>query len=440
MGLTNSGDAAATDVTATITLPSGLRFAAPNAGASHLARLSATALEARMQYVLDGTIDVIGGTCAFDVTGQMASCDLGTLASGTSTTIDLEVGISGNLVTDAYTTFAVQSGAVAKDTYTVRTGLATVEQHLPAEYVGQGRIAVTQVGAPLMLCDTSIADCRKAVDFNGNSTTHSSLNNNSWAMIALNEAGGASNSGTTNLALPEDATVLWASLEWSANRGAADLFDRALNAGSIKAPGAPDFIPVTASSVIQSSDASGRRYYQAKADITALVKAHGNGAWSLADVALPATRLDTDPSYYAGFALTVAYSTPSLPMAHVAVFDGSEWVTSTMSPQFVFHTDGATVATVGWVAWETDRGLAGDQLFLDDEPLTPRHWNGSHSSTGDPGNAGDSTAFGSTYANTLGTDAKPFDQFPVEPGAHVLRVSTESDNFVVGSITVVVAD
>jgi hypothetical protein len=175
--------------------------------------------------------------------------------------------------------------------------------------------------------------------------------------------------------------------------------------------------------------------------VTDLVAEYGAGDWSLADVALSATRKDGDKTYYAGFAITVVYSHPDLPDSRVALFDGSEWVHSTMSPDFTFLTTSAADVSIGWVSWEADRGLSGDYAFIDDDDnrLTPMRWNGTQSSTGDSGNAADATAFGSRYANTLGTDAKPFVTKSLNAGVHELTIKSNGDNYLVSTVTVTIA-
>ena len=437
MNVSNGGEAEATDVTASIALPEGLVFASPAGGAGSFAVVHEARLGAFLTFALEGTFTAGDWVCELDDAGSTATCTLATLATGADATLalDLEVTTSEPLAEDALTTFTVTSGG-ATSTYSVRTGVVDTETELPVQFWASGNVAATQVGAPLMSCDLTVADCASAMAFNGNAL-NAQYSNNYWDMVALNDAAGARNSATTQLDIPAGATILYASLEWSSVRGADDEWDAALNTARIIVPGATEFADVEADDVTLSSDAEGdREYYQARLDITDLVAAHGAGGWTLGDIALSATRNDPVPTYYGGFAITVVYEHESLPDSRVALFDGSEWIDTSGSADFTFVTDDAADVTVGMVAWEGDRGIGGDSMALNGIALKPLHWNGSSSSTGDSGNSADSTAFGSRFANTLGVDAKPFKSESVAAGTHTLTASTASDQYLVGSLTV----
>ena len=280
--------------------------------------------------------------------------------------------------------------------------------------------------------------------FPGNSTDRK-YNNNGQKMVALNEAGGARNSASTTLQLPEGAKVKYALLEWSANRSdgtdadPADALDGDMASARLKAPGAADYVPVTADSV-KTLSKDGREYYRSRLDVTSLVAAAGSGEWSLADIALPETSLDTNKTYYGGFALTVVYEDPTLTNSRVAIFDGAQWVTSSESADVQFATSSNANVTVGWTAWEGDRALTGDSLDIDGSKFTPIRWDGASKSDGQPTNAADSTAFGGQYANTLGVDAKLFKPREVGEGVHKVTVGSSGDNFLLSTLTVTIAD
>jgi hypothetical protein len=165
-----------------------------------------------------------------------------------------------------------------------------------------------------------------------------------------------------------------------------------------------------------------------------------SGTWSLADIALPATRNDTDKTYYGGFALTVIYEDLTLANSRVAIFDGAQWIAGTETADVKFATSSNANVTVGWTAWEGDRALTGDSLKIDGSAFTPLRWNGVSTSDGKPDNAADSTAFGGKYADTLGVDAKLFKPREVTSGVHTVTVSTDGDNFLLSTLTVTIAD
>ena len=118
--------------------------------------------------------------------------------------------------------------------------------------------------------------------------------------------------------------------------------------------------------------------------------------------------LDPTRTYYGGFTLTVIYELDSLPVSRVALFAGSQWVTSASTADFSFYADKTAHVSVGWTAWDGDRGTSGDQASLDSDNFQPYGWSGAALLKNDAANAADSTAFGSKYANTLGVDAKSF--------------------------------
>ena len=206
----------------------------------------------------------------------------------------------------------------------------------------------------------------------------------------------------------------------------------------LRTPGG-EYQDVTADSVdVTAKD--GRDYYQARKDITSLVAAAGQGDYALADIALVADQHDTDPTYYGGFSITVIYELDSLPTSRVALFTGTQWVSSTTPADFKFFTGAASNVTFGWTTWEGDRALRGDTATLDGANLTPYIWPGDTLADGKVSNAADSTALGGRWANTLGVDAKNFKVESPAVGLHTIKASSSGDNFLIGSMTVTVTD
>ncbi len=89
---------------------------------------------------------------------------------------------------------------------------------------------------------------------------------------------------------------------------------------------------------------------------------------------------------------------------------------------------------LGWVAWEADRGQQDTRVAIDSEILNPWAWSGTGLIGGNPGNAADSTAFGSAFSNSLGTDVKAFKPASVGAGAHVLDVYSGGDSFLLDTM------
>ena len=120
---------------------------------------------------------------------------------------------------------------------------------------------------------------------------------------------------------------------------------------------------------------------------------------------------------------------------NVTVFDGGAWVATNQSTTFAFAAAENLNAQFGVVAWEGDRGGSGsgDTLKLNTtDPLIPLKSDGSPGFATD---AFDSTAYGSVFKNSLGTDAKAFRSAPLQPGINRLTASTAGDQYLIGVVT-----
>src|SRR5665647_2203695 len=164
-----------------------------------------------------------------------------------------------------------------------------------------------------------------------------------------------------------------------------------------------------------------------------MVQAGGSGWWSAEGAAVAASQNQTDRSYYAGWSLVVVYKTAD-PTQSVTVYDGGAWVATNASLTFAFEAGTSRDARIGVVAWDGDRGESGnDRLSLNEKPLTPIRWDGTPPPSdpkSDPTNdAFTSTAMGSQFANSLGTDAKAFLPVPLADGINRLTASTAGDQY-----------
>ncbi len=297
-----------------------------------------------------------------------------------------------------------------------------------------GGWTVTESGAAVLSCDAQTDACRKALA--------GGADNNSQKMQPIDEAppeGVARTkvpvSSSTTLTVPAGREVAFAGLYWSAVRGPSDGWSGALDHALVRGPGGA-YVPV-AGTATQRTDDKKRSYYSSFADVTTLVQARGGGTWSLADMAVSATRTDVDPTYYGGWALVVVYSAPG--DSRVTVYDGGLWVgTNAPPPAFRFAAPAGSTARVGVVGWEGDRGLTGDRMRLGGlctsatTSLTPLRVDGGY---GDPSNAFDSTASGWRSSSSLGIDAKGFVPATLPCDVSSLTPSTSGDQYLVGAIT-----
>lgn len=514
MSIANDGDGSAEALSASIDLPDGLAFASPSGGAGATLAGSAARLDRFMAFATDGTFASGDWICTLSAdpkadsgataeANNVAECTLGSLGAGEDAELDLMVNLDdASINDDAMTTFTASSGDLTVS-YEVRTGIEDEDSALDTGYANSGGEDFVQVGAPLMGCDPAEAGCLQIMNFNGD-TTQGKYNNNDQHMVALNDAPiydsvetvkreiVSSSSGVTNLDLPDGAVVKKAILEWSANRSLekwcndnvksdciatepptgssrtrapADEWsaplsenstvDEVSNLALFRTPSA-DYNQITADSLTRQT-LDNREYYVARADVTDLVTAGGEGDYALANISLSATTHDSDRTYYGGFALTVVYESADLAPSRVAIFDGAHWVSGNSDATIGFYTEGAASAHVGWVAWEGDRGTTGDTLSIDDENLRAERWRGLGDTAkvvrdicGSPAsqpavnvapgtytNAADATATGSRYANSLGVDAKSFETYCISnSGKHTLRVGTDGDNFLISTVAV----
>ncbi|HVZ86038.1 MAG TPA: isopeptide-forming domain-containing fimbrial protein, partial [Polyangia bacterium] len=169
---------------------------------------------------------------------------------------------------------------------------------------------------------------------------------------------------TSMLILPAGAVVTYARLYWSASfAGPPD------TTATIDRPGTPDTFStsVTADQSFTATSATSITYYQSTADITALVQAHGAGAYRVGDVsAMSLLNLNND-TVYAAWAMVVFYTLATDPPRNLTIFDGLDLINST-GPSVTDTLNGFVVpiagfdAKLGTVAYEGDDQLPGDSL------------------------------------------------------------------------------
>jgi len=265
-------------------------------------------------------------------------------------------------------------------------------------------------------------------------------------MVGLNEARlhGTAISSSSTLTIPDNAVVKFAALYWSADVGPGEQFTGDPTQVRLLAPGLESHYQDLTGEVLSvvkepvSGSNSVRTYYESFKDVTTEVQLGGAGKWSVADIAYAGnSHTDQSPSYYAGWALVVVYEDGHLAAGNVTVFDGAALVGSARDQTFTIATDSSSKLRVGVVAWEGDRGIAGDQLEVSAagvpaSPLIPRSWDGPPGLTS---NAFDSTAVGSGHANSFGVDVKGF--YPVVPPASstTIRATSTQDRYLLGGLT-----
>jgi clumping factor A len=178
---------------------------------------------------------------------------------------------------------------------------------------------------------------------------------------------------TALLALPADARVVYARIYWGSYSNAAGGPDDAIR---VQRPSSGLDTMVTADDEVRVNNANtGRFWYQATADVTALVQAQGVGAYRIADVeGLSIVGLgDVNP--VAAWYVVVLYERSGLPWRNVAIFDGLDLVDQTANSVsaalsgFLVPQTGYD-AKLGVVAYEGEAQLTGDSLRFNDSPLS----------------------------------------------------------------------
>ncbi len=239
----------------------------------------------------------------------------------------------------------------------------------------------------------------KYVDIDGNSNTL----NSSMATLEL------SNSGE-NSANQSCSTILYAGLYWtgksddahetfSVTKGSVTKnYDKKVV--SIKGPGTSTYTTITA----KTSGATSEIWFPGAAqsgifigyqEITDYVKAHGPGAYTVADIALIEGN-NAVPGYSGGWGMVVIYENPLMKSRAVTLFDGYDNINGQASggqygliPISGFTTVGSGPVNMklGVMASEGDVALTGDYLAVQKLNANPAVYPGSYSVLKHAGNS-----------------------------------------------------
>jgi len=173
---------------------------------------------------------------------------------------------------------------------------------------------------------------------------------------------------TAVLQLPAGAVVRYARLYW-AGYVDGDAFDPA---ATLTAPdGAAFAVAADAGWTVSTAAAegtTGRWWYQATADVTALLQAQASapGAYTVSDVASRPFAGEVNEVAFAGWWAVVFYEDPAeSTLRNLTLFDGFEWVynsTTTATLSGFRVPGGGFDAKLGVVAFEGDAGISGDRL------------------------------------------------------------------------------
>ncbi|BAJ28158.1 hypothetical protein KSE_23390 [Kitasatospora setae KM-6054] len=212
---------------------------------------------------------------------------------------------------------------------------------------------------------------------------------------------------SADLGLIDGSTVKYARLYWGGTRGIGDtvLPESQIDEVYLKLPGDAQYTNIAndqpSIGYITTDQESS---YQASADITELVKAHGNGTYTVAD-------MDSvvKPHSWGGWTIVVAYENPCKPLRQINLWDGFQ-VELPDSPEREFKLEGLKTpqnlakvkGKLGFVVYDGDLKWTGDTLKV-------KSTNGPETLFSDPNHQPDD-AFNSTIE-----ELTPADQFARSP-------------------------
>ncbi|MFF8383822.1 DUF3344 domain-containing protein [Streptomyces kanasensis] len=177
------------------------------------------------------------------------------------------------------------------------------------------------------------------------------------------------NSSRAELALPKDAQVTYARLYWGGNLRVGEQKPPEDNGRVLVAEPGGAYKAVLADSVIGHRTADGADAFHATADLTELVRDSGPGMYTVAQINVAMGR--SGVGAWGGWTLVVAYAKKGAPLRHLALWDGFETLTRNRRSVDVelgrMRIPVGGSGRLGIVAYDGDRGMAGDSLAF-----TPR--------------------------------------------------------------------
>ncbi|MBE3008495.1 hypothetical protein IL992_04745 [Microbispora sp. NEAU-D428] len=242
------------------------------------------------------------------VSSSRVWCVRGPLTAGEVTAIFLKVAVAPDAPTGRPFTVRVRSGRLettAESTVGVRASGAA------ARFAADGRLAARVVGNALVSSAAPAAPCGAAA---GDRERDSGVS----VPVDLDRDPSTRTSSCADLDLPAGGQVLWAGLYWSGGgRGAVPAEDI-----RVRAPGMPGYATLHAAEVTRRDLPTGSGY-QAFADVTSLVRTAGGGRWWVAGA--PAR---TGTVRHAAWGLVVMAEDARQPYTRAVVLDAAAVVGS----------------------------------------------------------------------------------------------------------------
>lgn len=270
------------------------------------------------------------------------------------------------------------------------------------------------IGNMLFHCTGNGTACNNARSL----TTPANVRNNDSGItmgpVDVDGDGSTTSSSSANLNMPAGSTVEWAGLYWAGTYNNNAALPANANQLKFRTP-LTGYQTLTASTIDTNTTSGTNEAYQAFVDVTAQVRAAGNGTYWGADLVARSAQ-----SSWGGWALVVVYSNPTLPFRNFAVYDGFGYIsnqTVTMTPTgFLTPLNGPVVSRLGVLLWDGDRQAANtdERLLLNGVSIYNAEnregdvWNSTVTDMG-----AHVTSRNPAYLNTLGVD---IDRFNVPVG------------------------
>ncbi|MBJ7471107.1 MAG: DUF11 domain-containing protein, partial [Solirubrobacteraceae bacterium] len=208
---------------------------------------------------------------------------------------------------------------------------------------------------------------------NGNS------NNSYGTLVDVDGVGATTNSSSSTLAMPAGAIVRSARLVWGSagdgtdNNGEATVsLDTPATAGIAYGNVAADY--ATGCGSLPNTGTSNTRGFACAADVTALVQAAGNGAYTVGGIEQRANTTALLPDHWSGWGLWVVFELPSEPLRRIVLSDGFQRVgagapTTITASGFTAPAAGAVSARLRYMVGEGDSEIAGDNATFGSQTL-----------------------------------------------------------------------
>ncbi|MEV7801591.1 hypothetical protein AB0O28_01430 [Microbispora sp. NPDC088329] len=233
--------------------------------------------------------------------GSTVRCVRGPLAGGEVTAIFLKVTVAADAPTGRAFTVRVRSGRLET---TAESTVGVRASGAAARFAADGRLAARVVGNVLVGSAAPAAPCGAAAG---------GRNPGVSVPVDLDRDPSTRTSSCADLSLPGGGQVLWAGLYWSGGgRGVVPAEDI-----RVRAPGRPGYATLHAAEVARRTLPIGSGY-QAFADVTSLVRTAGGGRWWVAGVPARAGTVR-----HAAWGLVVIVTDARQPYTRAAVLDAA---------------------------------------------------------------------------------------------------------------------